>query len=382
MKSYRSKKQQAFFAAFGGSYLETDLNLLSFTPRVKIPYQLGDSGNELVAGVDLADWDYDSRRSSSPASIGTPTTRILAKQTNRALYAQNITQLGADTKLTLGARLQQVDYQARDAVNPAVYASSNQGRAVNAYELGLRQNLNQDLSLFGRIGRSFRIATVDEIFDQYGGPLFDSKITILEPQTSQDSELGIDYKSGSSKVRAAFFRMNLNNEIHYNAITFTNMNLSPTRRYGLELEGAHNYTDALEVAAAYSYTVAKFRDGTYGGVNVVGNNIPLVPRQRLALSSSWKASEKTTLNANAVYVGKQHFDNDQANLFGQKMPAYTTVDMKLSHREGSWLFAAAANNLFDEKYFTYGVASTFTPGKYNAYPMQGRNFSLNANYQF
>jgi len=380
--SYRSKKQQAFFAAFGGSYLETDLNLLSFTPRVKIPYQLGDSGNELVAGVDLADWDYDSRRSSSPASIGTPTTRILAKQTNRALYAQNITQLGADTKLTLGARLQQVDYQARDAVNPAVYASSNQGRAVNAYELGLRQNLNQDLSLFGRIGRSFRIATVDEIFDQYGGPLFDSKITILEPQTSQDSELGIDYKSGSSKVRAAFFRMNLNNEIHYNAITFTNMNLSPTRRYGLELEGAHNYTDALEVAAAYSYTVAKFRDGTYGGVNVVGNNIPLVPRQRLALSSSWKASEKTTLNANAVYVGKQHFDNDQANLFGQKMPAYTTVDMKLSHREGSWLFAAAANNLFDEKYFTYGVASTFTPGKYNAYPMQGRNFSLNANYQF
>lgn len=381
--SYRRKEQQAYFDNSGfGSFLDTSLNLLSFTPRVKIPYQLGDSGNELVAGVDLADWDYDSIRSSSPATLGTPAAHILAKQSNRALYAQNTTQIGADTKLTLGVRSQQVDYQARDAVNPAAYASADQGRTVNAYELGLRQKLNQDLSLFGRVGRSFRIATVDEIFDQYGGPSFDSKITILEPQTSQDSELGIDYKSGSSKVRAAFFQMNLNNEIHYNAITFSNMNLSPTRRYGLELEGTHGYTDSLEVAAAYSYTVAKFREGTYGGVNVSGNNIPLVPRQRLALSSSWKATEKNTLNANAVYVGEQHFDNDQANTFGQKMPAYTTVDMKLSRREGSWLLAAAVNNLFNRRYSTYGVASNFTPGKYNAYPMQERNFSLNASYQF
>jgi iron complex outermembrane receptor protein len=380
--SYRDTKQQAYFAAYGGSYLDTRLNLLSFTPRVKIPYRLGGSGNELVVGVDLANWDYDSIRSTSPATLATPTAHILAKQSNRALYAQNTAQLGDDTKLTLGVRTQQVDYQARDTTNSVAYASGNQNRTVNAYELGLRQILTQDLSLFVRIGRSFRIATVDEIFDQYGGPFFDSKITVLEPQTSQDSEAGIDYKSGNNKVRAAVFQMNLNNEIHYNAITFTNMNLSPTRRYGLELEEVHSYTDALEVAAAYSYTVAKFREGTYGGVNVSGNDIPLVPRQRLALSSSWKMSEKNTLNANAVYVGKQHFDNDQANTFGQKMPAYTTVDMKLSHHERSWLLTAAVNNLLNKKYFTYGVASTSTPGRYAAYPMQERNFSLNATYEF
>lgn len=380
--SYRDTKQQAYFASFGGSYLDTDLNLLSFTPRVKIPYQLGGSGNEMIVGVDFANWNYDSSRSASPATLSTPTAHILAKQSNRALYAQNSTQLGVDTKLTLGVRSQHVDYQAHDAVNTAAYASSEQGRTANAYEVGLRQKLNQDLSLFGRIGRSFRIATVDEIFDSYGGPLFDSKITILEPQTSQDSELGVDYKSGSNKVRAALFQMNLNNEIHYNALTFTNMNLSPTRRYGLELEGTHNYTDAFEVTAAYSYTVAKFREGAYGGINVSGNNIPLVPRQRLALSSSWKATEKDTLNANAVYVGKQHFDNDQANTFGQKMPAYTTVDMKLSHREGSWLMAAAVSNLFNRKYFTYAVSGASMSGVYNAYPMQERNFALNATYEF
>jgi len=381
--SYRDTKQQAYFdyGINGSSYLATDLNLFSFTPRVKIPYQLGGSGNEMIVGVDLADWNYDSNR---PASVWTPAAHILAKQSNRALYVQNTSQLGADTQLTLGARSQQVVYQARDTVNPAAYASGDQSRTVNAYEIGLRQKLNQDLSLFGRFGRSFRIATVDEIFAQSGGPLSDSKITILEPQTSQDSEVGIDYKNKNNKVRAAVFQMNLANEIYYNHLVGygANVNLSPTRRYGLELEGTHNYSDALAVTAAYSYTVAKFREGIYGGINVAGDNIPLVPRQRLSLSPSWKVSERDTLSGNVNYVGKQYFDNDPANTFGQKMPAYTTVDMKLSHLEGPWLVVAAVNNLFDEKYFTYAVAGAPMSGIYSAYPMQERNFSLNATYKF
>jgi len=380
--SYRDTKQQAFYAAYGGNYLDTDLKQFSFSPRTKISHTLGGKDNELVAGVDVANWKYDSIRAISPSSTSTPSAHVIATQKSRALYAQNTTQLGSNTKFTLGGRLQKVSYQARDDVNTAAYASENQKRIAHAYEIGLRQNLNARMSLFGRIGQSFRIATVDEIFDQYGGPLFDSKINILEPQTSQDSEAGIDYKNGSNKVRATAFLMNLNNEIHYNAITFTNMNLSPTRRYGMELEGSHNYNDAFKVSAAYSYTVAKFREGNYGGVDVSGNIIPLVPRHRLVLSASWKESPSLTLNGNMTYVGKQHFDNDQANAFGQMMPPYTTVDVKLTNREGAWLLTAAVNNLFNRQYFTYGVASTFTPGRYNAYPMQGRNFSLHVTYEY
>ena len=385
--AYRDKNQQAYFDAWGGSYLDTALNMVAFTPRAKIPYQLGGLASELIVGVDIADWDYDSLRASNPANIATPKAHILATQSNRALYAQNTTQLGTETRLTLGARTQRVDYQARDTVNTAAYASGDQSRSVNAYEIGLRHSLGGDLSLFGRVGRSFRVATVDEIFDQYGvcDPITwvcNSSITMLDPQTSQDSELGIDFRSERNRGRAALFQMNLDNEIHYNALTFTNMNLSPTRRYGVELEGGHRYSDTLEVAATYSYTVAKFREGTYGGIDVSGNNIPLVPRQRITLTSSWNVSEKTTLSGNANHVGKQYFDNDQANTFAQQIPAYTTVDIKLAHREGALRVTAAVNNLFDRQYYTYGVASNFTPGRYNAYPMQQRSLSLNAGYEF
>lgn len=379
---YRDDKQQAYYDAFGGSYLDTDLNLLSFTPRLKITRPLGGSANELVVGADFADWDYDSLRSTNPATLSTPAAHILARQQNRALYAQDTAQLGDDTRLTLGVRTQHTAYRANDAVNPAAYAAADRGYNVSVYEIGLRRTLSPAWSLFGRIGRSFRMATVDEIYDQFGGPLFDSSITMLRPQKSQDGEIGLDYADGKTKMRASLYNMNLNDEIHYNAVTFTNMNLSPTHRYGLELEGSHTWADSFETHAAYSYTVAKFREGIYAGVNLAGNNIPLVPRQRLSLAATWSLAEKTALSASALYVGRQHFDNDQANAFGQLMPAYTTADLKLSRQSGPWSLSAAVNNLFNEKYFTYAVASTFSPGVYNAYPMPERNFFVSAQYRY
>ncbi|MES1981490.1 MAG: TonB-dependent receptor [Pseudomonadota bacterium] len=380
--AYRDKQQQAYFDAFGGSYLDTNLNRRSLTPRVKIPYQLGGLSHELITGLDIINWDYDSTRANSPAAVNTPSAHILARQLDRGLYVQDTSQLSVNNELTLGARIQQVDYQARDAANPAPYASGTQERTVTAYEAGLRHNLKPGWSLFGRLSRSFRIATVDEIYDQYGGPSFDSRITVLEPQTARHGEAGIDYGAENNKVRVSIYHINLNNEIHYNAITFRNMNLAPTRRYGLEMEGTHRYTERLAVTAAYSYTVAKFREGSYNGVDVSGNDIPLVPRQRLALSSSWEITAKNMFSGMMTYVGEQRFDNDQANAYGQKMPAYATVDVKLAHREGRWRLTAAVNNLFNRKYFTYAVASTFSPGVYNAYPMPERNFLLNANYSF
>jgi len=385
---YREKNAQAYYD-FGGfpSYLDTRLNVYSLTPRLKVKHQLGAVDNELVFGVDLANWDYASIRSASPATTGTPNANIIAKQLNRALYAQSIFMLHEDTRLILGARTQRTDYSARDTENAASYASGDQTRRVNLYELGIRHDFNPTLSLFGRMGSSFRMATVDEIFDQYGvcDPITwicNSRISILEPQTSQDKELGLEYKIGLSRMRAALFYMDLKNEIHYNAITFANMNLSPTRRYGLEMEGGRTFVDTFEITAAYSYTVAKFREGVYSGVDVSGNNIPLVPRQRMALGISWNLTEKIFLSSEVLYVGEQYFDNDQANIFSSKMPAYTTVDMKLSHQAASWTWVASVNNLFNEKYFTYAVASTSSPGTYNAYPMQERSFSLRAKYNF
>lgn len=378
--SYRSVKRTAYFANFGGNYLDTRSRVISATPRIRIPHQFSGLNGTLVFGADLDSWHYDSSRSTAPGAA--LLAHVLAGQDDAALYFLDTLQIDASTSLTAGGRMQRVSLHADDSLNAAAYAHGNQVRTPRAFELGIRRAISGRLSAFARMGNSFRIATVDEIYNQYGGPVFDSIVTMLEPQTSHDREIGADWKSPGLHLHGSLYHMDLDNEIHYNALTFTNMNLSPTRRYGLELEGGWQATPELEIHGSYAYTVSEFRTGTYGGVNVAGNTIPLVPRNSASIGLSDSLPENFRVDAVVNYVGSQYFDNDQSNRFGQKMPSYTTCDVRVEKGAGAWIFSAAVDNIFDRHYFTYGVASTFTPGLYNAYPMPGRNITLGAKYRF
>lgn len=374
--SYRNVKRTAFFASYGGNYLDTRSNVVAASPRFRIPY--GD--NTLLLGLDLDTWDYNSSRSTAPAAA--LFAHVVAGQDDEAVYFLNTARIDTNTSLTFGGRIQRVRLHADDTLNTAAYAHGNQVRTPHAYELGLRRSVGKNWTLYARIGNSFRIATVDEVYNQYGGPVFDSMITMLEPQTSHDSEIGTDFERRDLHLHGSIYHLDLNNEIHYNALTFTNMNLSPTRRYGLELEGKWKVTRDLEVFGSYTYAVSKFRSGVYAGVNVAGNTIPLVPRQAASLGFSSALPQMMRLDVDINYVGSQYFDNDQSNSFGQKIPDYAIVNLKLSRKLRSWTFSAAANNMFDKHYFSYGVASTFTPGAYNAYPMAGRTLTVGAEYRF
>ncbi len=380
--AWRNKQQKSWSDTFGGSYQEMDLDVVSFSPRARQPFNLAGRRGEWVAGLDLAEWNYDSRRSTSPSLIGTPLSHMVSSQHDRAVYAQATLEATAATTLSAGWRRQRVDISADDQANLAAYARGRQGHALTAWDLGFRHALGQGWAVFGKTGRSFRIATVDEVYDRFGGPFFDSIVWDLEPQTSRDHELGLDLRAGRGRFRATWYRMDLENELHYNALLFRNMNLSPTRREGLELEAGWNAGSTLELKGSLALTRATFREGNYGGVDVAGKTVPLVPEHQFKLGAVWRPDGATTLSGEMVHVGSQYFDNDQANSFGQKIPAYTTVDVKLAHQRRDWTFSAAVHNLLNERYFTYGVRSLFTPGRYNAYPMAERHLALSAEYAF
>jgi iron complex outermembrane receptor protein len=70
------------------------------------------------------------------------------------------------------------------------------------------------------------------------------------------------------------------------------------------------------------------------------------------------------------YVGEERFDNDQANTFGRKQPAYGIVDAKLEHQlAANWQVALEVRNLFGKRYFSYGTATGTT---FSALPAPGR----------
>ena len=60
----------------------------------------------------------------------------------------------------------------------------------------------------------------------------------------------------------------------------------------------------------------------------------------------------------------------------------TVVDLRVGGEVDGFFWAVAVQNLFDVKYFEYAIASTFTLGTYNAYPLPGRTFMVRAGKTF
>jgi iron complex outermembrane recepter protein len=375
--SYRDKQSDAGFFSYGPYYLHSDLSVLSLTPRLKKNYALFGHDNVLVTGLDISNWT-DKSLSGPSANFDSSTlySRIGATQKNQAVYASNTTHLTAATTLTAGARIQHVEFDAHDALNPA--GAGHQSRTPHAYDLGLRHQVTPQVSVYGKIGQSFRIATIDEINDGF-------RMNMLEPQTSHDRQIGVDYVQDATSLHADLYQMDLTNEIHFNRLVplfGSNINLPPTRRYGLEVSAKRQLGPKLAVYGDYTYTVAKFREGVFGGVDVAGHDVPVVPRHIANAGATWTFTPFTRLSGNLQFVGSQRFDNDQANAY-QKMPAYTVADLKLVHEINRWTTSLAINNLFNKHYFSYGILNAPTDASsYSVYPNPGRNFLLSAAYKF
>ncbi|RLA01421.1 MAG: TonB-dependent receptor, partial [Gammaproteobacteria bacterium] len=185
------------------------------------------------------------------------------------------------------------------------------------------------------------------------------------------------YKQGRYSGTANAYYMRLKNEIHFNPVTFENVNLDPTERYGIELNGTVDINDQFSLQGNYTYMRSKFTDGPFDG-----NNVPLVPENKAALAGTWRPTPATDLILAINYVDSKYFDNDQSNTFGKKIPSYTTVDAKLSHTIKGFRMTAEVNNIFEEEFYEYGVSSTFSPGVYNAYPLPERTILFTVSKEF
>ncbi len=108
----------------------------------------------------------------------------------------------------------------------------------------------------------------------------------------------------------------------------------------------------------------------------------LVSRFTANAGFSWNIWQKyLVFDATARYWSSRRMDNDQANT--QKLiPADATVDLKLSGEYDRFFWSASVNNVFNALYYDYAVASTFTPGRFAAYPLPGRTYMVRAGVTF
>ncbi len=362
--AFRRKHADAFL--FDNTFfVDTKAKYWSLTPRAKIGFDAFGREHDFVVGVDIDRWDYRTASAGSPQTINAPFSRRLGTQSNKALYGQLNFWLSSATRLVLGSRLQRNDERLEETVFPPDDRRAT--RTLKAHELALRHRLTDGWSGYAKVARSFRAGNFDDnaCFFPPCAPM------LLKPQTADGGEIGIELERRGWRGRVALFDTRIDNEIYFSPLTFSTINLSPTIRRGLEFEAGWRALESLELRAALSLQQARFRSGVYGGVDVSGKDVPLVPESLFTAGAAWTFAAASRLHVNLRYVGEQRYDNDQANTFARKQPAYGLLDMKVEHRIGRAHLAVEVRNLFDREYYSYGIRNG-AGTSFNAFPAPGR----------
>ena len=386
----KDKKQQAGF--FGSdpsipfNYVDSNLRTWSITPRLSIRNPLFGIPSTILTGIDYYDASYHSDR---PQFKGAAPVHVydLAQQ-SVAGYWQHSVGLSPATDFAYGARVQSTSLGARDRYDPtAPGAFTAQALPLDSSEtqyalhLGIEHRFNDVFSVFGRAARAFRTPDVDERLAS--GPAFDASFNPipgdfrLKTQTSHDAEGGFRIKAGMFQMQSSIYNMDLTNEIHFDPVNFFNYNLDPTRRYGSETSASLRISDGVLLRGGFAYTRAVFREGPFAG-----HDVPLVSRYTANGGVTWNIWQNYFVADATVRAWSERFmDNDQANS-QRKIPADATVDFKLSGQYEHFFWSLSVNNLLNALYYDYAVASSFTPGRFNAYPLPGRTYMVKAGATF
>jgi iron complex outermembrane receptor protein len=387
----RDKKQQAaFFNPFASSYVDSHLQTWSITPRLSVKNVIFGLPSAIVTGVDYYDATFHSER---PEFKGTPPIHVydLSQRTLAGYWQQTIGVLST-TDFSYGARVQNTSLSARDLLNnppncDLFFTCSAQNLPLDSSEtqhalhIGIEHRFNEIFSVFGRAARAFRTPNVDERLSS--GPSFDAFFNAvpgdfkLKTQTSHDVEGGFRIKSGAFQMQSSIYNMDLENEIHFVPALFFNVNLDPTRRYGSETSASLRVSDSVLLRGGMAYTRAVFREGPF-----TGNDVPLVSRYTANAGVSWNIWQKYLVaDATVRYWSSRRMDNDQLNT-QSVIPANATVDFKLSGEYEHFFWSLSVNNILNALYYDYAVASTFTDGRFSAYPLPGRTYMVKAGATF
>lgn len=391
----RDKQQQsAFFSSpapvpafFTSTYVDANLTTWSITPRLSVKSLLLGLPSQLLTGIDYYDASFQQNRGAGQGLA--PWHNYDLRQQTVAGYFQHTLGVLPTTDISYGARVQGISLSARDNFDPAAPFNADIGalpltshETQYALHLAAEHRLNDVVSLFGRAARAFRTPDVDERLSS--GPSFDPftfaaipQTFQLKTQTSQDIEGGLRIKAGGLQFQSSLYLMDLTNEIHFNPILFYNTNLDPTRRYGSESGLSYRVNDALLLRAGMAMTRAVFREGVWAG-----NDVPLVSRTTASAGLTWNIWQNyVVLDATARFWSERRMDNDQAG--SQKpIPANGTIDLKLSGQVERYFWSLSVNNVLNALYYDYAIASTFTDGRFSAYPLPGRTYLLKAGAQF
>ena len=337
-------------------------HVIDITPRLLGAYPVATGELLVTLGYDIEFSDYDIT-----SRFGTQTNQ----QTQRGLYGQAVVPVASFVSLTLGARRAEVENDLRDSGPFAVFPG---GAQVDDHEVvaevGISARPTAQLRLFARRDENVRFAKVEEnLFTFFGTP--------LATQTGVSWEAGIEWNEGRRGASLLVYRLELDNEIVFDPGTFTNLNLTETRRDGVIVDGRWQATERLGLVGSYSFLDADVLAGLFAG-----RKVPFVAEHIGRASAVFRANDRWQLYGEIQAIGDRVFSGDFTNAL-EELDGYVVLNAKAEYRYKQFRFQARVNNVLDEQYNDFGArVDLFPPPLFAAvpspafFPSPERNFSV------
>jgi iron complex outermembrane recepter protein len=357
-----SCRKRSFFSFASGDWGnftgDSLISTVMVSPRVILKTDMGKLKNSLVLGFDYQKSDNDITNDSVFFGLRNTGKFDLGKE-NSGCYFHNEITAAEILKVSAGYRHDRAEFR----FDPGYPERADMKK--DAYTAGINYAFYEKSYVYLGFSRSFRYPLIDELYS-----FFTNTVNInLRAQTSDNYEMGIRYYfSDNIYTHINFFRIDTDDEIFFNPLSFQNENLDgATRRNGAEISLGARISEWLMLKGAYAYTDAEIRGGVFEGKSFP--NVPMHAASFEAISSPGKGF---TFVLNGVYIGKRPFVSDFPNAFDDQKN-YVVLNGKLYYKWKSITAFLDIYNLTNKRYSEYGSVSSF-PAEKAFYPSPKRNF--------
>ena len=409
----------------------TNVDTDYFSQRVVHDSFLSDNLARFTIGFDIQETDYKNKISQGETfAFG---NFIDASQDMRALYMQNsINIMGSSSILSFGLRTEKADYSVSETYDNAIakfasktarsyYQTSMSNTAKN---IGVEHILNKNTTLSYKYATAFRTPDLDARNETRSVANGGDGDFILNDQTSEEHEIGINYQNQKLNLNASYYEMDSENEIRYLAPIKNNHNVDPIKREGLDIDFNYIANNDLDVRGSFSYIDAKYKSGlltmgsfrgtyaaasesggskldpvrvTSGGLyNIAGLKVPLIAEYDYNIGLDYKLQQNIDMSIDMSFVNDRFVSGDEENI-EPMIPSYYLFDIKFSSNATKHKWSFGVNNIFNTSYYDFAISSSshgcfVTPwpsgpeactyGRQTVYPLQRRNLTLDYSYKF
>lgn len=352
--SYRKKSATAFYTGTGWTW-ESDTEVVTQTvsPQVVLKKEAGSMPNTLTLGIDYVDAEEDIVNNSS--SSGKAEFQLTKE--NYGYYLHDELQVTKGILVSGGYRHDEVKF----SFTPS--GTNELTMDADLYTMGANYTFYNKSYTYLSYSRSFRYPVLDEMFSY-------SKNTVstnIVPQKSDSYEIGLrHYIADNFYAHINLFRIDTNDEIFFNRVTYANENLDgKTRRDGVEASFYAEPHELVSLNGSYTYIDASILGGQYSG-----RDIPNVPNHKATLGVTVFPLQGLSIALTSVYTGKRPFNSDFTNGFGD-LEDYLIMNSKIKYVWENITTFLDLNNLTDKEYSEFagrsGVQRAYYPSpEFNA----------------